>query len=84
MALQSAFVEYDEVIQTLAADAAAQPLDVSPLPRRTWRRQHLLDAHRLDLIHELMTEDTVTIAQQIARRSPTEMLPEVGEPSTQP
>jgi len=37
MALQSAFLEYDEVIQTLPADATNHPLDVSPLSRRTWR-----------------------------------------------
>jgi hypothetical protein len=37
MALQGAFVEYDHVIQTFPADGANQPLNVSPLPRRTWR-----------------------------------------------
>src|SRR3954468_23549924 len=78
MALQSPFIEHDEVIQTLSADAANQALDVSPLPRRTWRSQYLLDAHRSDLIHELIAEDTVTIAQQIVRRSfPRERFPKL-------
>ena len=38
----------------------------------------MLDAHRLHLIDELVTEDTVTIAQQIERCSfPGERFPEL-------
>ena len=61
------FVEYDQVIQTLPSDAANQPFNMSPLPRGTWLCQHLLNAHSLHLIDELMAEGTVSIAQQMPR-----------------
>ena len=38
----------------------------------------LFDPHRPDLLNEVMAEDAVTIAQQIARRTvPRESLPEL-------
>ena len=30
-------------------------------------RQHLLDAHRLDLLHEVLAEDPIAIPQQVPR-----------------
>src|SRR5215471_14620498 len=66
--VQTSLVEHDQVIQALAADCADDPLDVSTLPRGTRRRQHLFDAHRPHLLHELLAKDPIAIAQQVARR----------------
>src|SRR5205823_2347232 len=44
MAPQSAFVEHDQVIQALAANAANQALNMRSLPGRTRSGQHLLDS----------------------------------------
>src|SRR5215467_16220561 len=66
--VQTSLVEHDQVIQALAADRSDDPLDVSTLPWGTRRRQHLLDAHRLDLLHELLAKDPIAIAQQVPWR----------------
>ncbi len=64
------------MIQTLAPDRTDQPFDVSPLPRRPRRREHLLDALRFHLIHELLAEDLVAITEKVARRTvPRERFP---------
>ena len=82
MAIQTGFTEYDHVIQALPPNGADHPLDVSSLPGRPGRREHLLDAHRLHLPHKVRPEDPVAIAQQIARRGlPPERPPSVVEPS---
>src|SRR5687768_15281161 len=75
-------VEHNQVIQAFATNGADHPLDVGPLPWRAWRRQYLFDAHRLDLLNEVMAEDAVPIAQQITRGTvPRERLPEFAERS---
>jgi hypothetical protein len=43
--MQRAFAEDDDMIQTLAANRPNQPFNVCPLPRRSWRGEHLFDAH---------------------------------------
>lgn len=68
MTIQAPFTEHDYVVQALAADGADDPFDISPLPRRTRCRQHLVDPHGFDLVHEIFPEDPVAIAQQIAGR----------------
>ena len=82
MAVQTGFTEYDHVIQALPPNGADHPLEVSSLPGRPGRREHLLDAHRLHLPHEVRPEDPIAIAQQIARRGlPREGLPQLlGSP----
>src|SRR5215472_5089349 len=65
--LQAAFVEHDQVIQAFAAERADDPLDISTLPRGTRRQQYLFDAHCLHLLHEVMAEDPIAIAQQVPR-----------------
>ena len=41
-------------------------------------RQHLLDSHRLHLLHELVAEDAIAIPQQIAgHRVPRESFPQL-------
>ena len=68
MAIQTGFTEYDHVIQALPSNRANHPLNVSPLPRRPRRRQHLLDAHRLHLHDKIRPKNPIAIAQQVARR----------------
>jgi hypothetical protein len=63
MASQTAFVEHDQVIQALPANAANQALNMRSLLGRTRRGQHLLDSHRLHLFYELVAEDAVAITQ---------------------
>src|SRR5215472_4952091 len=67
--VQGSLAEYDHMVQALAADRANQPFHVSPLPRRPWCRQHLLDPLRFHLIYELLAEDLVAVAEQVARCS---------------
>ncbi len=64
--VQAPFAEHDDVVQVLAADGADDPFDICPLPGGTWCRQHLVDPHGFDLVHEFFPEDLVAIAQQIA------------------
>src|SRR5215468_5752866 len=78
MAMQTGFTEYDHVIQALPPNRADHPLDVGSLPGRPGCREHLLDTHRLHLLHKVRPEDPIAIAQQIARRSfPREGLPQL-------
>ena len=66
--VQASLVEHNQVIQALATNSADHTFHVSTLPWGTRRRQHLLDAHRLDLLLELLPKDPIAIAQQIPRR----------------
>ena len=43
--MQAARVEDDDVVKTFAADGSDPALDERILPRRTWCREQLLDAH---------------------------------------
>src|SRR5215813_14885660 len=43
MAVQTGFSEYDHVVQALPPNGADHPLDVSSLPGRPGRREHLFD-----------------------------------------
>ena len=61
-------VEHNDVVQTLPADRSDQPLGESILPRTSRGRQHLLDAHALDSLTELVAVDPIAVAQQIAWR----------------
>src|SRR4030088_328307 len=78
VAVQAGFVQDDDVVQTFSANGTDDPLDIGALPWRTWRRQHLLDSHRLHLLDEVMAKDAVAVAQKIARRTvPRKRLPEL-------
>src|SRR5918996_1897443 len=68
VSVQAAFVEYDHVIQALAANRADHAFNIRTLPGRPRRRQDLLYAHRLYLVHEVFPEDPIAISQQISRR----------------
>ena len=67
MAAQVALSGDDHVIQAFAPDRANHAFDVGALPGRAGCRQHLRHPTRRDLIHEVATEDTVPVPQQIAR-----------------
>src|SRR4051794_36092546 len=66
MARQTGLVENDDVVQALAPNRADHALDVGSLPGRARCRKHLFDSHGLDLLHKLLAEDPVPVAQQIA------------------
>ena len=66
--VQAPFAEHDYVVQALAADGADDTFDISSLPGGTRCRQHLVDPHGFDLIHDIFPEDPVAISEQIAGR----------------
>ena len=59
--VQAALVEYEHVIQALAADGSDHPFDISTLPRRPWRREHLFDVHCCHPVDEVYAEDALSI-----------------------
>jgi hypothetical protein len=78
MARQTGLVENDDVVQAVPAKSADDPFDVSALPGRAWGREHLFDAHGLDLLDRVLTEDAVPVTEQIAGCAvPGEGLPEL-------
>src|SRR5260370_40240749 len=66
-AAQVAFAENQNVIQTLAADRADEPLRVGVLPRAGGRRQHFTNPHVLQPLPERVTIDAVAIAKEVGR-----------------
>ncbi len=67
-AARVAFAENENVIQTLAADRADEPLREGILPRAMRRRQDFLDPHALHSVPKLLAVDLVTVAQEIGGR----------------
>src|SRR6516164_2361038 len=62
-----AFVEHEDVVEALAADGADRPLHEGVLPGCAWGGEDLADPHVLDVPHELLAVDTVTIMKQVGR-----------------
>jgi len=60
-------VEHDDVIEALATDRSDHALAIAILPGRPRRAGNLVDVHRVDLIAEVGTKDTVAVADQILR-----------------
>ena len=60
-------MENDYMIEALAPNGTNHPLNVSSLPRRARRGQHFLDIHLSHLFSEVIAEDRVAVAQQVAR-----------------
>ena len=55
-----------------------EPLHISTLPWSEGRRKYLLDPHCLYLVHELLSEDPIAVAQQIAGHTlPRKSIPKV-------
>src|SRR5947207_12857344 len=67
--IQRALREDDDVIQTLAENGTDKPFDIGPLPGRSRCGEHLFDAHGLHLVDEVLPEDSIPIAQEIAWRA---------------
>ena len=67
-ALQMSLVQHDDMIQTLPASRADQPLHERILPRRPRRRDDFLDAHANQRAAKFLAVDAVAVADQIARR----------------
>src|SRR5450432_4663540 len=64
--VQRGFAEDDHMIEALAPNGANHALDVGPVPRRSRRTKHFLDAHVVDLSGEVVAEDSIPISRQIA------------------
>jgi len=82
--LQGRFVEEDHVVEALAANGSNNSLDIGTLPRTSWSRQDLLDAHRFHLINERLSESHRDPAAGTAARCPKEKPPSVAVLSTLP
>ena len=61
VSVQTVIIEYDHVIQALAADGADHSFYIGTLPGRPRSRKHLLDAHGLHLVDEVRAEDPIAI-----------------------
>jgi hypothetical protein len=61
-------VKDDDVLEKLAADGADHALGEGVLPRGSWCRKDLRDAHALHTSPKLGPVDTVAIAEEEARR----------------
>src|SRR4051795_8271030 len=66
--VQASLVEDDHVIEALAANGSDHAFHVCALPRRPRRREHLLDAHRIHLLDEVVAEDSIAIPEQVPWR----------------
>jgi len=67
-AAQVSFAQDDDMIETLAADRADEPLRVGVLPRAVGRCEHFTDPHALHSLPERVTVNAVPIAEEIGRR----------------
>ena len=65
MSVQAALAEYNHVIEAFAANGADHSFDIRALPWGSRGRQHLLDTHRIHLIHKVLSKDAITVPQQI-------------------
>ena len=61
-----ALVQDDDVVQTFPADGSDNPLDISILPRRSWRDQHLSYAHTGNAASKALAINAVSIAKDMA------------------
>src|SRR5271167_3135838 len=56
------------MIEALAPNGTNHPLHVDSLPWGSRRGQHFLEAHVSHLFSELIAEDSIAVAQQVARQ----------------
>ena len=55
------------MIEALTANGSTHSLDIGSLPRRARCRQDFVDAHVSHLFPEVIAEDRIAVAQQVAR-----------------
>jgi hypothetical protein len=76
-------MEYDHVIEALASNGSNDPLYIGSLPRRARCREDFVDAQVSQLFSEVIPEDSIAVAQQVARKlGKGETPPAVAVPST--
>jgi hypothetical protein len=61
------FAEHYHMIQTIAAYAADDPFAIRVLPGRLWCDHDFFNAHVLDSLLEVVTVDTIAIADEKTR-----------------
>ena len=59
-------MEHEHMVQALAPDRTNHALDVGPLPGGSRGAQHFVDTHFSHLFSEVMAEDSIAVAQQVA------------------
>ena len=62
------FVEHEHMVQALAPNRTNHALDLGPLPGGSRGAQHFLDTHVSHLSPEGIAEDSIAVAQQVARK----------------
>jgi hypothetical protein len=67
-AVQVAFAQDEDVIQTFAPDRANEPLREGVLPRALGRGQHVPDSDALHAVPKRVTVDAVPIAEEVGWR----------------
>ncbi len=73
---EMAFVEDDDVIQTLPENAADDALGIGILPRAPRRGRAFLHPQTAHAFSKLASIDSITIAQQVLRRGSTPVVAE--------
>ena len=68
-AAEVSLTEDEHVIQALAPNRADEPFGERILPRTVGRRKEVSDAHAFDTMPELLAVDSVTVVEEIGRRS---------------
>src|SRR6516162_1790673 len=61
-------MQHDHMIETLMANGADHPFYVSSLPTRARCRQNFADTHISHLFPEVSAENSIAVAQQVARK----------------
>ena len=61
-------MEHEHMVQALAPNRTNDALDVGPLPGGSRGAQHFVDTHVSHLSPEGIAEDTIAVAQQVARK----------------
>src|SRR6476619_1705882 len=59
--------KHDHMIEALASDRADQSFSVTVLPRRSWRRRSVANAHRANAARKCLAVDTVAITNEVIR-----------------
>lgn len=62
-AFEMAFVQHDDMVQTVTPDAADQPFRERILPRTAWCGDDLFDTQTIDAAPKLRAVNTIPIAQ---------------------
>jgi len=60
-------VQHDHMIEALATNRSDHSLYIGSLPRRARCRQNFADAHISHAFSEVLAEDSIPVAQQLAR-----------------